>query len=67
MLSIECGGNCYQALDGEANLLQPAKKLFPASSDFSIYIPGETGHAVNMHYSAPETFVVIQDWIKKRV
>ncbi|KII91729.1 hypothetical protein PLICRDRAFT_123246 [Plicaturopsis crispa FD-325 SS-3] len=60
---IFCGANCYQSMNGSANLLEPSKALFPAASSFSTYIPVGTGHAVNQHFSAPETYRVIEKWI----
>ncbi|KAF9466674.1 hypothetical protein BDZ94DRAFT_1319199 [Collybia nuda] len=63
---IFCGGDCYQALNGSGNLIDSTNTLFPATSDFSTYIPSETGHAVNVHYSAPGTYREIQAWISKR-
>ena len=51
-------------MDGSPNLIEPTKQLFPAVSNFSIYIPAETGHGINAHYSAPEVYRVMQKWMK---
>jgi hypothetical protein len=53
-------------MDGSLNLIEPSKKLFPAVSDFSFGIPAETGHGINAHYSAPEVYRTMQEWIKDR-
>jgi hypothetical protein len=49
-------------MDGSPNLIEPSKRLFPAVSDFSIYIPAETGHGINAHFSAPEVYRTMQDF-----
>ncbi|THH16274.1 hypothetical protein EW146_g4350 [Bondarzewia mesenterica] len=60
---VVCGGNCYQSVNGSANLLEPARMLFPAASKFSTYIPARVGHAINAHFGAPDTYRVIEEWI----
>ncbi|KAJ3503956.1 hypothetical protein NMY22_g18073 [Coprinellus aureogranulatus] len=61
---IFCGGDCYQQVNG-VNLVEGTKNAYPdvPASDFSTYIPAKTGHGVNLHLSAPETFGEIQKWI----
>ncbi|KAL5492121.1 hypothetical protein ACEPAI_3568 [Sanghuangporus weigelae] len=63
---IVCGGNCFQATDGSENLLEASQKLFPSASNFSINIPARTGHLINGHFSAPETFRFITEWIDEQ-
>jgi hypothetical protein len=53
-------------MDGSPDLIELSKKLFPAVSDFSTYIPAEMGHGINAHYSAPGVYRAMQDWIKGR-
>ncbi|KAJ3549475.1 hypothetical protein NMY22_g873 [Coprinellus aureogranulatus] len=61
---IFCAGDCYQQVDG-VNIVAKTKEAFPnvPESSFSTYIPAGTGHAVNLHFSAPETYEEIQKWI----
>ncbi|KAF8888598.1 hypothetical protein BD779DRAFT_1672262 [Infundibulicybe gibba] len=61
---VFCGGNCYQPLNGSQNLVNLTQELFPASA-FSTYIVPKSGHAVNLHTSAPDTFLLIENWIKQ--
>lgn len=60
--SIFCGGNCFQKVNG-TDLVAGTRELFPAVTNFSTYIPAMTGHGVNAHFSAPETYLQIQKWI----
>jgi hypothetical protein len=53
-------------MDRSPNLIELSKKLFPAMSDFSIYIPAEMGHGINAHYSAAEVYRTMQAWIKSQ-
>ncbi|KAF6752437.1 Alpha/beta hydrolase family-domain-containing protein [Ephemerocybe angulata] len=59
-----CGGNCYQMVNG-VNLVESTKRIFPGVTSFSTYIPANTGHGLNLHLSAPETFSKIQEWISR--
>ncbi|EGN93867.1 hypothetical protein SERLA73DRAFT_188982 [Serpula lacrymans var. lacrymans S7.3] len=53
-----CYGNCYAVPSGstQKTIVDDVKELFPVASSFSTYIPPNTGHAVNLHYSAPDTY-----------
>ncbi|THV02056.1 hypothetical protein K435DRAFT_853171 [Dendrothele bispora CBS 962.96] len=58
-----CGGNC-NVTDGDFPSRPAAVAgLFPAVNNFTVYIPENTGHFVNYHFSAPQTFTFIQEWI----
>ncbi|KAF6749047.1 Alpha/Beta hydrolase protein [Ephemerocybe angulata] len=61
-----CTGNCYQKFNG-VNIVEATKQVFPAvaADKFSTWIPATTGHATNLHLSAPETYGKIQEWIGK--
>jgi len=39
--------------------------LFPKASSFESYIPDHTGHNLNTHYSAPETFGAALAWLTR--
>ncbi|KAF8152596.1 Alpha/beta hydrolase family-domain-containing protein [Crassisporium funariophilum] len=62
---IFCGGNCYQSLNGSTNLISATKILFPAVQNFDYFIPANTGHGINLHFSAPETFAQIEAWLAR--
>ncbi|GJE99830.1 hypothetical protein PsYK624_161030 [Phanerochaete sordida] len=53
-----CDGNCYAVPSGGPYTSIPAytKTFYPSASNFSVYIPANTGHNINGHYSAPEVF-----------
>ncbi|KZT32869.1 hypothetical protein SISSUDRAFT_1037451 [Sistotremastrum suecicum HHB10207 ss-3] len=57
-----CAGNCAETVNG-VTLPNVAAGLFPAASDFKSIVPLNTGHAINLHQSAPATFAAIQSWI----
>ncbi|KAH9837855.1 alpha beta-hydrolase [Rhodofomes roseus] len=53
-----CYRDCY-AVPPDAkypNIPAYAQELYPKTSNFSVYIPANTGHAVNQHYSAPDVY-----------
>lgn len=64
---VECGGNCFQSLNGSSDLLEPARSFFPNASDFQTYIPAQTGHCLHAHYSAPGIYNATYAWIARRV
>ncbi|KZO93143.1 hypothetical protein CALVIDRAFT_269353 [Calocera viscosa TUFC12733] len=60
-----CGAQCNIVPAGMnktiLELTQPM--VFPMSSNFSIYSPANTGHGVNLHLSAPDTYREIMAWL----
>ncbi|TEB24087.1 hypothetical protein FA13DRAFT_1639058 [Coprinellus micaceus] len=61
---VACGANCLTKANGtNLNLVEATKSLFPATRNYSTYIPLNTGHGLTAHLSAPETHAVIQKWI----
>ncbi|KZS98120.1 hypothetical protein SISNIDRAFT_448259 [Sistotremastrum niveocremeum HHB9708] len=60
--SFFCGGNCAENVNGTTppNLVAG---LYPVTSNFSSYIPLDTGHGINLHFSAPTTYNLIERWI----
>jgi pimeloyl-ACP methyl ester carboxylesterase len=65
---IVCGiGNItVEALDcgvGRTSNPDQERILFPKASSFESYIPDHTGHNLNTHYSAPETFGAAHAWL----
>jgi pimeloyl-ACP methyl ester carboxylesterase len=61
-----CQNNCSAPVD-QAQLVFP--RLFPAlpvEKQFAYLAPG-TGHALNLHYTAQNAFVKIQEFLKGRV
>ncbi|KZS98158.1 hypothetical protein SISNIDRAFT_134000 [Sistotremastrum niveocremeum HHB9708] len=57
-----CAGNCAEVVNG-VTLPNVVAGLFPATSGFSSYVPPNTGHALNYHFSASSTFAFIQNWL----
>ncbi|EJU00142.1 alpha/beta-hydrolase, partial [Dacryopinax primogenitus] len=58
-----CGGNCYALQPSNQTILQETgTALFPASK-YSYYAPQLTGHNVNLHLSAPETYAAMIEWV----
>ncbi|KAF8305193.1 hypothetical protein DL93DRAFT_2172697 [Clavulina sp. PMI_390] len=57
-----CAGNCYQGSDG-VSVLSGSNAVFPNAKSLATYIPGNTGHAVFHHYTAPAVFGVINSWL----
>lgn len=59
-------------LVGGADCLTPTNKVaaaagfFPAAADYSYHIPDKTGHNANMHYSSPESFSLIHQYLTSR-
>jgi predicted phosphodiesterase len=65
-----CGGNCHQNVTttyGSQNILDSYRNFLPAASNFTTRIVANTGHAMNLHYSSPETFDVVENWISSTV
>ncbi|KAK7450121.1 hypothetical protein VKT23_013003 [Stygiomarasmius scandens] len=59
-----CGGNCNVTVDNFPSRPATVGGLFPNVNNFLVYIPENTGHFMNYHFSAPQTFQFIQGWIK---
>ncbi|KZT59588.1 alpha/beta-hydrolase [Calocera cornea HHB12733] len=57
------GSQCDVKPDGEHTILELSGIVFPNSSDCSVYSPANTGHGLNLHLSAPETYTNILDWL----
>ncbi|THU91784.1 hypothetical protein K435DRAFT_863073 [Dendrothele bispora CBS 962.96] len=58
-----CAGNCNVTTNGFDSAPAAVAGLFPAAKDFTTHIPENTGHFLNYHHSAPQTFEFIQNWI----
>lgn len=58
-----CLGNCTYPVD-KSSAVQHA--LYPQAKILSnsVYVAPNTGHGINLHYSAPGTFKFIQDFVK---
>ncbi len=44
-------------------ILNETRTLFPDSREYGFYAPPNTGHDVVLHFSAPETFAVVHEWL----
>ncbi|EJU04083.1 alpha/beta-hydrolase [Dacryopinax primogenitus] len=61
-----CGGECDVVPVGmNRTILQLTNDMvFPKSRNASVYSPPNTGHGVNLHLSAPETYKEIMGWLE---
>ncbi|KZO91750.1 alpha/beta-hydrolase [Calocera viscosa TUFC12733] len=60
---IFCGAQCGVKPDGNHTILELTKIVFPMTSNFSVYSPANTGHGINLHFSAPATYTNIFNWL----
>ena len=60
-----CFLNCFAVPPGSNYPSIPAfvQELYPATSNFSTFIPADTGHAINQHLSAPSVYQEMLGWI----
>ncbi|MCJ1475069.1 hypothetical protein MMC13_003729 [Lambiella insularis] len=58
---IFCGGDCSGIIDGPYSI---SRRLFPAVSDFEVYIQPNVGHAINLHYNSSGAYAVANDFFK---
>lgn len=59
---IFCGGNCT----GLLNATSPAVTAFNGSSDVTVYIHPNSGHALNVQYNATAAYDLIFEWATAR-
>ena len=65
---IVCGGGDISAVIGHCGVGRTSnpdmtRTFFPKVSQFESYIPDKTGHDLNSHYSAPESFGAAHAWL----
>ena len=66
--AAEDGLTCQRPLSRCYEILEKTwKDNFPNVVDYSFLAPEDTGHDWMLHYSAPETFVRVHDWLEGRV
>ncbi|KAK4704213.1 hypothetical protein P7C70_g1999, partial [Phenoliferia sp. Uapishka_3] len=56
-----CAGNCWSGPNG-SSILPNVASLFPLVQAFSTQIIPNSGHALNVHLSAPSTYSYVLDW-----
>ena len=56
-----CGGNCYNGSD--VSIPAATKDVFPFSRSFDAFVQPETGHGVNLHYTATEAYQQIHRFL----
>lgn len=59
---VYCAGGCIR---NGTNLPAEVQTLYPNAGSFETYIPAYTGHAINLHYSAPETYAYVFEWLSQ--
>lgn len=62
---IFTGSNAYAGANGMSIPAEVGPMLYPNSKGFETYIPANTGHAVNQHYSAAATYEKMLDFISR--
>lgn len=58
---VLCESDCGE---GNSNLAVMSKSYFPDSRAFEPIVVPNTGHFLNLHYSAPETFRGVHKWLE---
>ncbi|KKK12610.1 hypothetical protein AOCH_002275 [Aspergillus ochraceoroseus] len=51
-----CGGDCYNTGGGAPSIPSDAAKAFPNARPFEAFVQPNTGHAINLHYTAKEAY-----------
>ncbi|KZS87160.1 hypothetical protein SISNIDRAFT_447105 [Sistotremastrum niveocremeum HHB9708] len=57
-----CSGNCAEKINGTTPV-ELVKTQYPSANNFTTYVPDDTAHGINLHYSAPEIYSFIEQWI----
>ena len=57
---INTQGSCLQAAD---STVAKTKSFFPEAACFDYFLPNQSRHSINFHYTATQTFKAIRDWI----
>ncbi|KZT28707.1 alpha beta-hydrolase [Neolentinus lepideus HHB14362 ss-1] len=60
-----CFNDCYAVPESSTynSIPEYVQELYPMTSNFSVYIPDNTGHAVNAHYSAPYVYQEMLEFV----
>ncbi len=63
--AIVCGSGNFtkSVVVCERSEIEGMKDFFPKVKKFGIYIPDKTGHNLNTHFSAGESFGVVGEWL----
>ena len=57
------GGSCLPAAN---STVANTNTFFPNAASFEYFLANKSGHSINFHYSAPQTFKSIHDWIDSK-
>lgn len=60
-----CGGNVE--CDDEAVVAAFEAPFFSDAAELEVYLIGGTGHVLNLHRTAPQTYQIMIDWIGRKV
>ena len=47
----------------ESGLVVDTSKLYPSAASYDVHVPANTGHCLNLHYTARESFKAVHDWL----
>ena len=57
------GGSCLPAAN---STVAKTRSFFPNATSFEYFLANQSGHSINFHYTAPQTFKAIHDWIDSK-
>ena len=60
-----CGGD-IDCIDNNS-VITYEKQFFSNAAGIEIYLPNNTGHVINLHPSAPESYRIMLDWVDRRI
>ena len=60
-----CGGKIDCA--DISSVVEYENRFFSPAADLEVYLPKDTGHVVNLHRTAPETYRTIAEWLDRKI
>ena len=65
--AVVCGNNTGgSCLPAEKSTVAKTQAFFPNANSIEYFLANQSGHSINFHYSAQDTFEKIHDWIDGR-
>ena len=66
--AVVCGNNTGgTCLPADTSTVASSKAFFPNAESFTYFLANESGHAINFHYTAQQTFRAVHDWIDENI
>jgi pimeloyl-ACP methyl ester carboxylesterase len=60
--NVFCGGECGY---GDDNIIRHNAKFYPNAKGLEFLFVNNTGHLINLHYSARKLFAGVEDWLER--